>query len=101
MPRHEEQATLAYRADELFAIVADVKDYPSFVPWCSGSSILREDQQGMIADLVIGFGPFQESFRSEVTMDRPHLLRVHALEGPLEYLTNTWTFTTVGDKNSC
>jgi coenzyme Q-binding protein COQ10 len=98
MPRHEEQATLAYRADELFAIVADVKDYPSFVPWCSGSSILREDQQGMIADLVIGFGPFQESFRSEVTMDRPHLLRVHALEGPLEYLTNTWTFTTVGDK---
>jgi hypothetical protein len=30
MPRHEEQATLAYSADELFTVVADVKDYPSF-----------------------------------------------------------------------
>ena len=25
MPRHEEQKTLAYTADELFAVVADVK----------------------------------------------------------------------------
>jgi ribosome-associated toxin RatA of RatAB toxin-antitoxin module len=41
MPRHEEQATLAYGADELFAVVADVKDYPLFVPWCSGARIHR------------------------------------------------------------
>jgi ribosome-associated toxin RatA of RatAB toxin-antitoxin module len=32
MPRHEEQATLAYSADGLFAVVADGTDYPSFVP---------------------------------------------------------------------
>ena len=98
MPRHEEQATLDYGAEELFAVVADIKDYPSFVPWCSGASILREDQQGMIADLVIGFGPFQESFRSQVTLDRPRQLKVHAIEGPLEHLTNTWTFAPVGGK---
>ena len=98
MPRHEEQATLDYSAEELFAVVADVKDYPSFVPWCSGARILREDEQGMIADLVIGFGPFQESFRSQVTLDRPRQLKVHAIEGPLEHLTNTWTFTPAGDK---
>ncbi len=33
MPRHEEQATLAYGVEELFQVVADIKDYPSFVPW--------------------------------------------------------------------
>jgi ribosome-associated toxin RatA of RatAB toxin-antitoxin module len=31
MLRHEEQETLAYVANELFSVVADVKDYPSFV----------------------------------------------------------------------
>ena len=98
MPRHEEQSTLGYGAEELFAVVAGIKDYPSFVPWCSGARILREDQQEIIADLVIGFGPFQESFRSQVALDRPRQVRVHALEGPLEHLTNTWTFTPAGDK---
>ena len=98
MPRHEEQTTLAYGADELFAVVADVKDYPLFVPWCSGAHIRREDQQEVIADLVIGFGPFQESFTSQVTLDRPRQVLVRALEGPLEHLTNTWTFVPAGDE---
>jgi coenzyme Q-binding protein COQ10 len=98
MPRHEEQATLAYGADELFEVVADVKDYPSFIPWCSGARIDSEDQREIIAELVIGFGPFQESFTSQVTLDRPRQVLVRSIEGPLEHLTNTWTFAPVGEK---
>ena len=96
MPRHEEQATLAYDADELFTVVSNVKDYPLFVPWCSGARIHREDQREIVADLVIGFGPFQESFTSQVALDRPRQVLVRATEGPLEHLTNTWTFTPAG-----
>jgi coenzyme Q-binding protein COQ10 len=96
MPRHEEQKTLAYTPDELFSVVADVKDYPAFVPWCTGARIHREDQKEIIADLNIGFGPFQESFTSQVTLDRPRQVLVRAIEGPLEHLTNTWTFTPAG-----
>jgi coenzyme Q-binding protein COQ10 len=96
MPRHEEQKTLAYTADELFSVVADVKDYPSFVPWCSGARIHIEDQQQIAADLEIGFGPFRESFTSQVSLDRPRQVLVRATEGgPLEHLTNSWTFTPV------
>ena len=96
MPRHQEQKTLAYPADELFSVVADVKQYPSFVPWCSGARIRREDPPEIIADLDIGFGPFQESFTSQITLDRPRQVMVRATEGPLEHLTNSWTFTPLG-----
>jgi coenzyme Q-binding protein COQ10 len=98
MPRHAEQAILPYSADELFTVVADVKDYPSFVPWCSGAHIQRENHREIVADLVIGLGPFQESFTSHIALDRPRHLLVRAIEGPLEHLTNSWTFTQVADK---
>lgn len=99
MSRHTEQATLAYGDDELFAVVADVKHYPLFVPWCSGAHIRREDEREIIAELVIGFGPFQESFTSHVALNRPRQVLVRAIEGgPLDHLTNTWTFTPRGDK---
>ena len=97
MPHHEERATLPYSPDELFAVVADVKDYPAFVPWCSGATVRREDEREIVAELVIGFGPFQESFTSEVTLNPPRELLVSAIDGPLEHLTNTWTFAPVGD----
>jgi coenzyme Q-binding protein COQ10 len=98
MPRHEEQAILPYRSHELFAVVADVKDYPLFVPWCSGAHIQHEDRKEIIAELVIGFGLFQESFTSHVTLDPPRHVLVRATEGPLEHLTNTWTFTPLAGK---
>ena len=98
MPRHEEQTILPYDADELFSIVADVKDYPAFIPWCSGAHIRSENGRHVVADLVIGFGPFQESFTSEVTLDRPRRILVRAIEGPLEHLTNSWTFKPMGEK---
>jgi coenzyme Q-binding protein COQ10 len=98
MPRHEEQKTLAYPVDELFSVVADVKQYPSFVPWCSGARLRREDPREIIADLDIGFGPFQESFTSQVTLDRPRQVMVRAIQGPLEHLTNSWTFTPIGQQ---
>ena len=96
MPRHEEQTILPYSAEELFDVVADVKDYPSFIPWCSGAHIRHESRREVIADLVIGFGPFQDSFTSNVTLDRPHRILVRAVVGPLEHLINSWVFRTQG-----
>jgi coenzyme Q-binding protein COQ10 len=81
VPRHQEQETLAYTADELFSVVADVNGYPSFVPWCTGARIQRESPQEIIAELEIGFGPFRESFTSQVTLDRPRQVLVRATEG--------------------
>ena len=98
MPRHEEHAILAYTVDELFDVVATVKDYPLFVPWCSGAHIRQESQQEVVAELVIGFGPFHESFTSQVRLDRPRQVLVRAIDGPLEHLLNTWTFTPAGEK---
>ena len=93
MPVHAEQATLDYTADELFAVVADVKDYPLFVPWCAEAHIRSENEREMIADLTIGFGPFRESFTSHVELERPRQVQVNAIDGPLEHLMNRWTFT--------
>jgi len=98
MPHHAEQTTLPYSAEELFEVVADVKDYPSFIPWCSGAHIRHENRREIIADLVIGFGPFQESFTSNVILDRPHQILVRAVEGPLEHLSNSWVFSPQGNE---
>jgi coenzyme Q-binding protein COQ10 len=98
MPKHMEQATLAYTADELFEVVADVNDYPHFVPWCSGATVRSASQTEIIASLTIGFGLFQESFTSRVTLDRPKQVLVQAIDGPLEHLTNQWLFIPVGER---
>ena len=93
MPRHAEQKLVPYRAEQLFDLVADVGKYPQFLPWCVGAVVRSRSETELVADLVIGFGPFREGFTSRVTLERPARIHVRYENGPFRYLTNQWKFT--------
>ena len=95
MPTHAEKRVLRHRPEDMFELVADVRRYPEFLPWCIGARIISRTEEKLVADLTIGFKLFRETFRSEVTLDRPHSVRVQYMNGPFRYLNNTWKFTEV------
>ena len=65
----------SYRQEELYDIVADVASYNRFIPFCTGSRIVRElpttgaaaRHASMDAELTVGFLAFKESYVSRVT----------------------------------
>lgn len=93
MPTHAEKRVLRYTPEQLFALVADVRRYPEFLPWCVGARVISQTEDRLVADLTIGFKLFRESFRSEVHLERPHDVHVQYLNGPFRYLNNHWKFT--------
>jgi coenzyme Q-binding protein COQ10 len=93
MPTHAERKILRYTPEQLFDMVADVRRYPEFLPWCVGARVISRKDDELIADLTIGFKMFRETFRSSVTLERPHHVHVRYLTGPFRYLNNHWRFT--------
>lgn len=83
---------MPYSPEQMFNLVADVSQYPKFLPWCTGARIRSQSETEMVADLTIGFGPFRESFTSRVKLDQPHKVQVEYENGPFKYLHNQWTF---------
>jgi coenzyme Q-binding protein COQ10 len=92
MPTHAERRILRYSPEQMFDLVADVRRYPEFLPWCVGARVISRDEHELLADLTIGFRMFRESFRSRVTLERPNEVRVTYENGPFRYLNNTWKF---------
>jgi coenzyme Q-binding protein COQ10 len=95
MPTHAEKKILRYTPEQMFDLVADVRRYPEFLPWCVGARILSRDEQVLVADLTIGFKMFRETFRSRVGLDRPGHIHVTYETGPFRYLNNHWRFSAV------
>ena len=95
MPTHAEKKVLAYTPEQLFDMVADVHRYPEFLPWCVAARIISRNETELVADMTIGFKMFRETFRSQVTLDRPNHVHVRYLNGPFRYLNNHWRFTAV------
>jgi coenzyme Q-binding protein COQ10 len=95
MPTHAEKRILRYTPEQLFDLVADVRRYPEFLPWCVAARVLTRSETEITADLTIGFKIFRETFRSHVALERPHLVHVRYLNGPFRHLNNHWRFTPV------
>ncbi len=93
MPTHAETRLLPYTPEQMFDLVADVGEYPKFLPWCAGAKVGSRTDAELVALLTIGFGPFRESFTSRVVLRRPELVKVRYENGPFRYLNNQWKFT--------
>jgi coenzyme Q-binding protein COQ10 len=101
MPKYSERRVLPYSQQQLFDLVADVRRYPEFLPWCLSCDVLPESNTEVIyADLVIGYKMVREKFRSRVTLNRSQEIHVEYLSGPMRYLSNDWKFIKDG-QDSC
>ncbi len=97
MPAHSETRVLPYTADQMYALVADVANYPKFLPWTAAARIRSTTDQGdhqiMLADLVVSFKVFRETFGSQVTL-WPDAQKIDTsyIDGPFKHLNSTWKF---------
>jgi coenzyme Q-binding protein COQ10 len=84
----------------MYDLVIDVARYHEFLPWVSAVRVRSDTQTEMMADLIVGFKAIRETFTSRVIKERPTLVQVDYVDGPLKYLTNTWAFHDDG-KGGC
>jgi len=102
---YETTHPVAHSADEMFALVARVEDYPRFLPLCEALEIKRrdasEDKEVIVAKMTVGYGLIRESFTTKVHLDpAARKILVEYLDGPFTFLENRWHFQPRGS-HSC
>jgi len=100
MPTHSETKVLPYSAQQMYDLVADVGNYPQFLPWCAAARVRRtvpgEGCVVMEADLVISFKVFRERFGSRVTLwSDAYKIDTEYIDGPFKVMKSTWSFRDV------
>lgn len=94
-----------HSAAQMFALVADVEQYPSFVPLCEALSVRRRELDGkaetLVVDMTIAYGFLRETFTSRVRIDPQAMaITVAYLDGPFRHLDNRWRFLPAGEHAS-
>lgn len=85
----------------MFEIVADLSDYPRFIPNVKGMEI-RPDPAANGADIRLArmtlfFGPITQAYTSRVVVDSQALtIKAKAVDGPFAYLDSVWSFESEG-----
>lgn len=99
-PFFSREEVLPFGGQHLFEIVADVAQYPTFLPWCHGARVRPLSDTASHADLVVGVGPLRETYTSLVTLIPHTRITATQVKGPFRHLETVWEFTPLGDNST-
>ena len=97
MPKASVKRLIECSKNQLIDLVLDIEKYPEFVPFCLDAHVYERNTEGeltlIIADLTIGKGPFKDTYKSDVKVNKKdNTIKVTNIGGPLNHLENTWHF---------
>lgn len=88
----QKSALVKFSALQMFNLVNDIESYPKFLPWCTGSRIIKREGDYVEAELMISKGGFKKSFSTRNKVDQGGRISVSLLDGPFSYLEGVWNF---------
>lgn len=83
---------LAYSAEQMFALVDRVEDYPAFLPWCGGVEVRERGPDRLVAAIQINYHGIRQSFTTQNTHTPPTAMQMTLVEGPFSHLDGQWHF---------
>jgi ribosome-associated toxin RatA of RatAB toxin-antitoxin module len=93
----EKSMLVPYSAEQMFALVDGVADYPQFLPWCGGASVAVVDGNTVHATVYIDYHHIKQSFTTENVRQTPHRIDITLKDGPFQHLDGSWQFMPLSD----
>lgn len=86
-----------FSAARMFALVDGVADYPQFLPWCGGTAVLEEHENGKTARIDIDYHGIRAHFTTANENRPPDAIVVTLQDGPFRHLHGEWRFVALAE----
>jgi ribosome-associated toxin RatA of RatAB toxin-antitoxin module len=88
----QKSALVKFSAQQMFDLVDDIESYPQFLPWCSGTRVLKREGDIVEGQIDIAKAGFHKSFTTRNRVDRGGKIQISLLDGPFKSLEGFWSF---------
>ncbi|MCD8512641.1 MAG: type II toxin-antitoxin system RatA family toxin [Nitrincola sp.] len=98
MTEIHKSALVLHTAEQMFDLINDVGNYPSFVPWCARTEVLFESEDEIQATLYVSKAGLQYHFTTRNRKVRPTYMDMILVDGPFSDFTAAWQITPLSDE---
>lgn len=93
-------ALVPYSAAQMYELVKDVEQYPSFLPWCRDAEVHTRGDDFIEASLELRRGHISKRFRTRNVFRENESLGIALVGGPFRHMSGGWTFDQLGEAGS-
>lgn len=98
MTEIHKSALVLHTAEQMFDLINDVGNYPSFVPWCAKTEVLLESEDEIHATLHVAKAGLQYKFTTRNRKIRPTYMDMVLVEGPFSDFSAAWHITSLSEE---
>ena len=84
----------------IFQLINKVGDYHLFLPWCSSSRILSDDNKTMVAEIDISKNFVKWNFKTKNNYIINEKINLDLVDGPFSHLSGFWKFDIINEYNT-
>lgn len=89
-------ALLQYTAGQIYGLVADIRRYPEFLPWCTSAEVHAEEGDYVTATLGLARGLARGRFTTRNRLVPERSMEMQLVDGPFSLLEGRWDFWQIG-----
>jgi ribosome-associated toxin RatA of RatAB toxin-antitoxin module len=92
MAQVEKTVLVMHSCAQMFGLVDDVLQYPTFLPWCGGVDLHERNEAVTSATLHINYHGIKQHFTTVNTKQFPSHMDITLKDGPFKHLEGRWHF---------
>ncbi len=92
--------SLPHSARQMFDLVNDIEQYPSFLPHCKSARVLSRSDDELVGELSLGRAGIRQCFVTRNRLRPPSVIDMELVEGDFSRFEARWRFESLGE-NSC
>jgi ribosome-associated toxin RatA of RatAB toxin-antitoxin module len=98
VPEVNQSVLVEFTPEQMFDLIDGVEDYPKFLPWCGGTTLLHRDATTTRATISIDYRGIRRSFTTENAKRAPLEMSIRLVEGPFSRLDGGWRLTRLAER---
>jgi len=83
--------------ERMFDLIEQAENYPRFLPWCAGATILERTDDHVAATIHVDFKGVRFHFTTKNPKRRPEWLAVQLTQGPFRRFDGEWRLAPLGE----
>jgi len=97
MPSISRSALVMYSVDQMYQLINDVLAYPQFLPDCSNSKIISQNESSVTASLLVSKAGLKKWFTTKNTLVSNQQVMLELVDGPFNKLQGYWLLTPLSE----
>jgi ribosome-associated toxin RatA of RatAB toxin-antitoxin module len=84
-------ALVGFPVESMFDLIEAAENYPSFLPWCVGATILARDESMVSARIAVDYHGVRFQIATRNPKRRPDYMAIHLEQGPFRHFAGEWS----------